>query len=142
MFETDWKLIIKFWDRFANRMFLKVIFLLVSSILAFISCRNQAEFETALCIVKPTACPSIKQRKGVCCKRSIDQDHKYYSNSCVACKAVSFFLFRVAMSTCLKRMTPRIVMLLTSMRICETFDKKSVQFADYDFCDWSICRKW
>jgi hypothetical protein len=46
--------------------------LLFVNALVLINCRNQAEFETALCIAKPTACPGIKQRKGVCCKRQND----------------------------------------------------------------------
>ena len=65
-----------------------------------------SDYETALCITQPSTCPGIKQRKGVCCKGPFtDNNYKYYNNSCLACKSVTYiFLYRVARSICLRGM--------------------------------------
>lgn len=48
-------------------MILTTIIILILTTLTYSI--TQTEYETALCIAQPTACPDIKQRKGVCCKR-------------------------------------------------------------------------
>ena len=47
--------------------------------------------EEGICSIFPKTCPTVKQRKGVCCTRGPAKSKGYYDNFCLACNAVKIY---------------------------------------------------